>query len=197
MVKKILLTILGLVAVVILGVLGLAATKPNTFRVERSATIAAPPAAVFAVVNDFNRWSEWSPWADLDPNMTKRIDGSGIGTGASYYWKGNDKVGEGRMTITESVPDTRVGMKLEFLAPWVQTNDVEIVLEAIAEGTKTSWAMTGHCDFMTKVMTVFVSMDQMMGKDFEKGLANLARVAESIPVAPDTTTAAPMGGSGT
>jgi uncharacterized protein YndB with AHSA1/START domain len=197
MVKKVLLTILGLVAVAILGILGLAATKPDTYRVERSATIAAPPAAVFAVVNDFNRWSEWSPWADLDPTMTKQIDGTGVGMGASYYWKGNDKVGEGRMTITESVPDTRVGMKLEFLAPMVQTNDVEIVLEPVAEGTKTSWAIDGKCDFMTKVMTVFVSMDQMMGKDFEKGLANLARVAESMPAAPDTTAAAPEGGSGT
>jgi len=179
--KKVLLSIFGLAAVAVLSILGLAATKPGAFHIERKAAIAAPPATVFAVVNDLHRWSEWSPWEKMDPNMKKTYAGPESGVDASYGWAGNDKVGEGRMTITESQADSRVGIRLEFLKPWQSTNQVAISLAPAGEGTEVVWAMDGTNNYMAKVFSVFMNMDQMIGKDFEAGLTNLKTLAESAP----------------
>jgi uncharacterized protein YndB with AHSA1/START domain len=196
MIKKILLTILGLVVVCVLAVLAIAATKPKVFQVERSATIAAPPASVFAVINDFHQFQKWSPWEKLDPNMNRDIGGPDAGVGATYYWKGNQDAGEGRMTITESVPDSKVAMSLEFIAPFPANNHVEFNLAPAAEATNVRWSMSGDCPYMMKVMMVFMDMDAAVGKDFEEGLANLGRVAqEQTPMPADTTSAQPGAGS--
>ncbi len=188
MVKKILLTVLGLVAICVVAILAIAATKPSTFQVERSASIPASQPVVFALVNDFHRFQEWSPWEKLDPNMTKEISGPEAGVGAIYYWKGNQDAGEGRMTITESVPDSKVAMSLEFIAPIPATNQVEFSFEPAAEGTHVRWTLNGHCPYSMKIMTVFMNMDAMIGKDFEEGLASLSRVAQAAPPMPPDTT---------
>lgn len=179
MIKKILLALIALVVVSVLAILGVASTKPATYRVERAASIAAAPATVFGLVNDFHRWPEWSPWENLDPAMKKTFDGPQSGAGSSYAWAGNDQVGEGKMTITESVPDLGLAIRLEFIKPWKAVNDVRFAFTPAGPGTDVHWSMNGNHNFVSKVMCVFVSMDQLIGKDLETGLENLKALAES------------------
>lgn len=185
--KKVILTILALLAVGILVVVAIAATRPGTYAVERSAEIAAPPARVYTLVNDFHHWPQWSPWEKLDPAMSKTFGGAPSGEGATYAWSGNDQVGEGTMTIVESEPDSRVGIQLEFVKPWESTSRTDFTFVPAGAGTRVNWRMTGENDFTAKLFTVFMDMDQMIGKDFETGLANLKSVAEG-PAPVDTLT---------
>jgi len=166
------------VVVLIAAVLGLAATKPDTFRVERSATIKAPPEKVYLLLNDFHQWAQWSPWERLDPAMQRSHGGAPSGIGATYAWEGNKKVGKGRMEIIDSVAPSKVTIKLDFLAPFEAHNTAEFLLKTQGDATTVTWAMTGPHMYLGKVMSVFASMDSMVGKDFESGLANLKAVAE-------------------
>lgn len=174
MLKKILV---GLVAVI--GALLVVATmQPDTFRVQREATIQAPPDKVFAFVNDFRQWPAWSPWEKLDPAMTRTLGGPPGGLGATYGWKGNKEVGQGRMEIIESAPPGKLTIKLDFLEPFEAHDTADFSFEARDGGTRVTWAMHGPSPFVSKVMGLFVSMDKMIGKDFETGLANLKAAAE-------------------
>jgi len=166
------------VMVVIAAVLALAATRPDTFRVERSTTIKAPPEKVYALIDDFHQWQQWSPWERLDPAMTRRHGGAPKGKGALYGWEGNKEVGKGQMEITEATPPSRVVVKLDFLAPFEAHNTAEFVLTPQGDATTVTWAMHGPNLFVGKVMSLFASMDSLVGKDFERGLANLKAVAE-------------------
>jgi uncharacterized protein YndB with AHSA1/START domain len=173
------LKIIGIVIVVLLaGVLALAATKPDSFRVERSTSIKAPPEKIFPLINDFHRWGAWSPFEKLDPAMRRRLGGAESGEGAVYEWEGNSQAGKGRMEIVESTPPSKVSIKLDFLKPFESHNTADFTLEPTADSTRVTWAMHGPNVFLGKVMSVFVSMDDMIGKDFEAGLANLKTVAE-------------------
>ena len=163
---------------VVAGILGYAATRPDGFRVERSAHIDAPPDRVFAKINDFHEWPSWSPWEELDPAMTRMHSGAARGAGAIYEWIGNKKVGQGRMEITESVPSQKVAIKLDFISPFEAHNTTELTFTPSDNGTDVNWAMLGSNSFMMKVMCLFVSMDKMVGKDFEKGLAKLKAQVE-------------------
>jgi uncharacterized protein YndB with AHSA1/START domain len=175
MIKKILI---GLV--VILGVLAIViALQPTDFRITRTATIAAPPATIFAQVNDFHQWDAWSPWAKLDPAMKTTFDGPAEGPGALYTWSGNNDVGEGRMTIAESHPSDLVRIKLEFLKPFAATNTTEFTFKPEGGQTLVTWTMTGTNNFPAKAFGLFMNMDKMVGGDFEKGLAQLKAVAEA------------------
>lgn len=187
--KKILLAIPLVVVAGVLGLLAFAVTRPDRYHVERRIDIAAPRATVFAAVNDFRRWENWSPWEGLDPAMTKTFDGPERGLDASYAWAGNDEVGKGKMTIVGSEPDTRIHIRLEFHEPWQTTNETSFVFEPIANGTQVTWGMDGTNNFLSKVFTIFMNVDRMIGSDFEKGLANLKTLAESAP-ADSTATAA-------
>ena len=171
-------TIAVIVAVLIAGVLIFATTKPDTFSVQRSATIKAPPDKIFAVLNDFHRWTEWSPWEKLDPAMKRTLGGPASGKGATYAWEGNNKAGAGRMEIVESAPARKVGIQLDFIKPFEGHNIAEFTLTPQGDATQVNWQMHGPAPFITKLMQVFVSMDSMIGKDFEEGLANLKKVAE-------------------
>ncbi|MET0349147.1 MAG: SRPBCC family protein [Rhizobacter sp.] len=166
------------VVVVIAAVLALAATRPDTFRVERSTTIKAPPEKVYALIDDFHQWQQWSPWERLDPAMKRNHGGAPKGKGALYGWEGNKDVGKGQMEITEAAPPSRVVIKLDFLAPFEAHNTAEFVLVPQGDATTVTWAMYGPNLFIGKVMSVFASMDSLVGKDFERGLANLKAVAE-------------------
>lgn len=173
MLKKILIVLL----IAIAGVLGYAATKPDTFQVQRKAVIAAPPEKVFAMIEDFHRWNEWSPWEKLDPAMTRTFGGPDKGVGATYAWTGNSDVGEGRMEIVESTPPSTIRIELDFIKPFESNNINEFTLVPRDGGTEVTWTMQGPNLYVSKLMDTFMSMDTMIGRDFEKGLANLKAAA--------------------
>lgn len=175
MFKKILI---GL-AVLIVALLGYAATKPDTFRLERSMSINAAPETIFAHINDFRAWGNWSPWEKLDPALQRTHSGAAIGTGAVYEWKGNSEVGAGRMEIMESFPSSKINIKLNFIEPFTAQNITEFTLAPEGNATKVTWAMQGPNPFLSKLMSIFFNMDKVVGKDFETGLANLKTVAEA------------------
>lgn len=187
MFRKIALTLFVLIAVSAVAIFAIASTRPATFHIERSVTTEASPAAVYAVLNDLHRFPEWSPWQELDPDMKITHEGPPSGVGATYTWAGNKDVGEGRMAITASTPNESVEEKLEFVKPWASTCDVKFTIAPEGAGSKVTWAMDGTNDTMAKVMGMFMNMDQMVGKDFEKGLAKLKAVTEAQPAAADST----------
>jgi len=178
MILTIVLIVLGVIALVVVGVLIYAATKPDAFRIERAASIQAPPDRVFALINDFPSWRSWSPWEKMDPNLKRTYSGSANGKGAVYEWEGNKKVGQGRMEISESSPLSRIVIRLDFIKPFSANNTAEFTLDGRGDATTVTWAMTGRQPFLFKVMKVFIDMDRMIGKDFEAGLANMKAQAE-------------------
>jgi uncharacterized protein YndB with AHSA1/START domain len=165
--------------VLIVAVLIYAATRPDTFRVERSARIKTSPERIFAILSDFQQWKAWSTWEKMDPAMKKAYSGPASGTGAVYEWDGNHKVGHGRMEIVASVPSSSLTIKLDFLKPFEAHNMAEFALPAQGEYTLVKWSMHGPTPFISKLVQVFVSMDKMVGRDFEDSLAGLKAVAES------------------
>jgi uncharacterized protein YndB with AHSA1/START domain len=174
MLKKIAIGLLVIIALI----LGLAATKPDEFTVQRQIAIKAPPEKIMALVSDFRNWPAWSPWEKLDPNMQRTLSGAASGKGAVYEWKGNSDVGQGRMEITDLAPPTNVTIKLDFIEPMSISNMTQFVLTPQGDSTTVTWNMNGPMPFISKVMSVFTSMDAMIGRDFEKGLAQLKAAAE-------------------
>ena len=177
MLKFILIGLAAIVAVFLI----VAALQPADFRITRSATIAAPPAAVFAQINDFQKWNAWSPWAKLDPSAKNTFDGPPAGVGAGFAWAGNSEVGEGRMTITESRPNELIRMKLEFIKPFAATNTTEFTFQPGGNETAVTWSMSGHNNFMGKAMGLIINCDKMVGGQFEQGFANLKAIVASTP----------------
>ncbi len=155
------------------------ATRPSEFRVARATTIAVPPQTVFTQVNDFHNWTAWSPWEKLDPAMQRTFAGASAGVGAIYSWIGNKQVGEGRMTVTESRASDLIRIKLEFLKPFATTSVAEFTFEPSGQETVVTWSMTGRNNFISRAFCLFMNMDKMVGKDFEKGLTNLKALVEA------------------
>lgn len=173
------LKIMGIVIIALIAaVLIFAATRPDTFSVERAATIKAPPEKVFALINDFNQWSAWSPWEKKDPAMKRTFGAATSGKGAAYAWEGNREVGQGSMEIAESVPPSKVTIKLDFLKPFEAHNLVDFNLEPKGDATHVTWSIHGPMPYISKVISMFCSMDRMIGKDFDAGLASLKAIAE-------------------
>jgi carbon monoxide dehydrogenase subunit G len=174
MLKKLALGVVVILAII----LGMAAMKPDSFSVKRVVSIKAPPEKIAALVTDFHQWGSWSPWEHLDPDMKRAFSGAPSGKGAVYEWEGNKDVGKGRMEITDAATPVKTVIKLDFLQPFESHNTTEFTLLPQGETTTVSWNMSGPMPFITKIMTVFMNMDAMVGKDFDKGLANLKTVAE-------------------
>ena len=166
------------VVVLIVALLVYATTKPDTFRVQRSASINAPPEKIFPHINDFHSWGAWSPWEKMDPALKRTHSGAPQGKGAIYEWDGNKDVGTGRMEIVETVPPSKVVIKLDFLKPFEAHNQAEFTVTSSGSSTQVTWAMYGPQPYMMKVMGLFCSMDKMVGGQFEKGLADLKALAE-------------------
>jgi len=171
-------TIALVLVVLIVALLAYAATKPDTFRVQRSASMNAPPEKIFPLINDLRSWGAWSPWEKMDPAMKRTHSGAGSGKGAVYEWEGNHEVGKGRMEITDTSSPSAVVIKLDFLKPFEAHNTAEFTLERKGDSTNVTWAMYGPTPYMAKVIHLFFSMDSMVGKQFETGLANLKALAE-------------------
>ena len=173
-------TILIVIAVAVAAVLAYAASKPDTFMVRRSVSIAAPPEKIFPMIDDLRAQSAWSPF-EKDPNMKRTHSGAPRGKGAVYAWDGNRQVGAGRIAITESVPTSKVVLLLDMIRPFKAHNTVEFTLDRIGAGTNVTWAMQGRQPYMAKVMGLFVDCDKMCGGMFEEGLAKLKALAEGEP----------------
>lgn len=182
MIRKILLGGAAVLAVAVAGVLVFAATRPDVFRVERSASIKAPPEKIFAVLNDYRSWTAWSPYEKRDPAMQRRFSGAQSGKGAIYEWDGNGEVGAGRMEITESAAPSGIVMSLHFLHPFEAHNTAVFSLQPQGSqgdmSTRVTWSMHGPMPYVSKIMSVFVDMDSLIGRDFEAGLANLRTITE-------------------
>jgi hypothetical protein len=167
------------VAVVIIGFLGIVVVRPSDFRVTRSITINAKPAEPFAQVNNFHSWPTWSAWEKIDPTMNRNYEGPTSGVGTIYTWSGNKEVGAGKMTITETVPNERIKIKLEFFKPMPGICPTEFSFKPEGDQTKVTWAMSGKHNFIAKAVCLFMNMDKMIGDKFEEGLASMKKVVES------------------
>ena len=168
-----------LLIVLIAAVLILAASRPDTFRIQRRTSIKAAPDKVFTLINDFRNWDSWSPWESMDPAMKKTHSGEASGKGAVYEWEGNKKVGKGRMEIVEATPSSRIMIKLDFIKPFEGHNMAEFSLKAERGSTIVTWAMYGPNPYMAKLMSLFFDMNNMIGKDFESGLSNMKAAAQN------------------
>jgi uncharacterized protein YndB with AHSA1/START domain len=176
--SEIVIVIAVLLAAAIAVVLILASRKSDTFSVSRATSIHAPPEKIFALINDFHQWRAWSPYEDRDPNLQRTYSGANSGKGAVYEWNGNKNVGSGRMEILDAPPPRQVVIKLDFLKPFEAHNTAEFTFVPQGDTTNVTWLMHGPAPFMAKVMHVFINMDNMVGKDFATGLANLKRITE-------------------
>lgn len=159
-------------------VLAVAATKPDTFRVQRSATIKAPPEKIFPMINDFRSWAAWSPYEHKDPAMKRTYGSTTSGKGAVYEWDGDKNVGSGRITITDASPPSKVMIDLDMIKPFAASNKVEFTLVPNGDATAVTWEMQGGVPYFAKIIHVFFDMDKMVGGDFEQGLASLKASAE-------------------
>ena len=169
-----------IIGVVVLAIVVFIAMRPGKFRLSRSTTIQAPADPVFRLVNDFHEWTAWSPWEGLDPHMQRTYEGANSGKNAGYRWEGNNKVGAGRMTIVESVPPERVAIRLEFTRPMRATNRTTFTFVPKGlEATDVTWSMEGNNGFMAKAFGLFMDMEKLVGKDFERGLDKLKATAEA------------------
>lgn len=167
-----------IVAVFIAGVLVMAATRPDTFRVQRATTISAPPEKIFPLINDLKQWSVWSPWEKKDPAMKRTFSVATSGKGAAYAWEGNRDVGKGSMEITESLPSSKVVLRLDFEKPFETHNIVTFTITPRDGPASVTWEMEGPVPYFAKIIHVFLDMDRMVGTDFDAGLASLKAAAE-------------------
>ena len=175
MLKKVLIALAAIVAIFLIVV----ALQAADFRVERTATIAAPQADVFAQVNDFHKWDAWSPWAKLDPDAKVTFEGPQSGQGTVMAWAGNDKVGEGKMILIESKPNEALKIKVDFVKPFEGTANSSFTFKPDGNQTPVTWSMEGHHNFIEKAFCLVTNGKEMIGDDLEKGLAQLKTVAES------------------
>ncbi len=172
-------TIAIVVVLAVAAVLGFAATRPNHFTVQRSIAIKAEPAKIYPLIVDFREWPAWSPWEKLDPGMKRTLSGPSGQPGAVYAWDGSSKVGAGRMEVKDVNAPSKVVIQLDFIRPFEAHNIADFTLARRADsGTDVTWQMRGPAPFVTQLMSVFVDMDKMIGKDFEAGLVNLKAAAE-------------------
>jgi uncharacterized protein YndB with AHSA1/START domain len=166
------------IVILVAALLVYAATRPNTFSVERAGTIKATPETIFPYLSDFRKGEAWSPYEKKDPAMKRTHSGAASGKGSVYEFAGNKEVGTGRLEIIDAVPPTRVVISLEMIKPFEGHNIIEYTLEPQGDSTKFTWAIHGPLPYLGKLMGIFFNMDKMMGKDFEAGISNLKAVVE-------------------
>jgi uncharacterized protein YndB with AHSA1/START domain len=167
-----------IVAVLLAGILIFAATRPDTFRVQRSTSIKAPPERIFPLISDFHQWVTWSPYEQKDPAMKRTYSGAERGKGAVYAWDGDKNVGSGRMEILDASAPSKIVIKLDFFKPFEGHNTAEFTMLPQGDGTHVTWLMHGPANFMSRLIQVFMNLDNLIGRDFEAGLANLKTITE-------------------
>lgn len=177
MIRRFFIALIAIIGIFVIVV----AFQPSDFRISRTATINAPASAVFPKVNDFHNWEDWSPWAKIDPEAVSSYGGTREGVGAIFHWKGNEQVGEGTMTITDSRPSELIVIKLDFREPFEATNTAEFTFQEANNQTMVSWSMFGKNNFIGKAMSLVMDCDKMVGEQFEKGLSQMKSVVEGTP----------------
>ncbi len=170
-------TIAIAIIIIVLAILIYASTKPDVFHVERTIDIKASPEKLFGLINDFHQWDAWTPY-NKDPAMKKTYSAKASGKGATYAWEGNKAVGQGEIAITESVAPSRIAFDLHMIKPFAGRNHVVFALKTTGGTTTVTWILEDKHTYFMKLMSVFLNMDKMIGKDFETGLAKLKSVAE-------------------
>lgn len=178
MLRKILISIAAIILIPIAAVLIMAATKPDTFEVERATRIEAVPEQIFPLISHLRKFPSWSPYETKDPDMQRTFTGPQSGTGATYEWNGDENIGQGQLQIVDASEPSSVTMDLHFVRPFEIQNTVEFIIEPEGQASNVTWSMRGPMPFISKVMSVFIDMDDMVGSDFEVGLSNLKRLAE-------------------
>ena len=176
--SEIIAIIVIVLAIAVAIVLILAVTKPGSFSVQRSISVSAPAEKIFPLINDFHQWKSWSPYENKDPAMKRSYSGAASGKGAVYGWEGNKNVGSGRMEILDTSAPSKIVIKLDFFAPFEGHNTAEFTMLPQGDATSITWLMHGPSSLMSKVMQVFMNLDNMIGKDFEAGLVNLKNITE-------------------
>ena len=187
MFRKLLFFVLSALVGAIVVVLGLASRYPDHFVMARKIEINAPPAAVFAQINDFHNWQEWSPWAKIDPAAKATFEGPASGEGAIFGWDGNAEVGKGTMKIVKSRPDSLIDIEMKFVKPMEDVADVQFTFVPVDGKTLVEWSMSGKRTFLGKAMCMCMNMDRMVGTKFEEGLASIKKrvETEAAPAAAD------------
>jgi hypothetical protein len=175
---KIFLIVLAVIAIGVVGVLAYAATRPDIFTVQRSASIKAPPEKIFRFINDFHQWGVWSPYEKIDPDMKRNYGPITAGKGATYGWDGNKNIGAGSMEIVDAPAPQRVTIKLDFMRPFEAHNVAEFTLRPAGDATNVTWTMRGPVPYFFKIVHLVMNMDKMVGGQFDQGLANLKAAAE-------------------
>lgn len=170
--------VLASIALLVAAVLVYAATRPDSFRVQRTITINAPAERIFPHINDFHAWEAWSPWEGIDPQLKRSYSGATSGKGAVYAWQGNRDIGQGRMEILESNAPQTLKIDIQFIVPFEARNTIEFTLQPQGEQTVVTQAMYGPSPYIAKLMGLFFSMDKMVGEKYEQGLASLKTLAE-------------------
>jgi len=176
--KKVLV---GFAAIIVILVIVIATRDPEC-RIQRSITINAPANAAYALVSDFHQWGNWSPWEKVDPGMKRTFSEKAAGTGATYYWVGNNDVGEGKMTMLQCDEPNKVVIQLDFIKPMAATNTATFTFDKQTDGTKVTWLMEGKKNFIAKAFSMFVNVDKMVGSQFETGLTAMKQAAEKSVV---------------
>jgi uncharacterized protein YndB with AHSA1/START domain len=174
MIKYIAIVILILVCAVLLY----AAAMPETFRIERTTSIKAAAEKIYPYMSDFRKGDLWSPYEKKDPTMKRTYSGAESGKGSIYEFDGNRNVGKGRLEIIDVVPPTKVVLTLDMIEPMRGHNIIEYTLQPNGDNTNVTWTMHGRNNYLGKLICTFISMDKMVGKDFEAGLANLKTLME-------------------
>jgi uncharacterized protein YndB with AHSA1/START domain len=175
---SVLIIIAIFVLVLTTGVLGLAATKPDTLQIQRDTLINAPAQVIFALVSDFHHWVSWAPQDRTDPTMKRSYNGAASGIGAISRWDSTGAAGKGQMEITQVAPPNKIIIHVDFVKPFEAHNVNEFTFEPAGNETKVTWVMHGTNVYMTKIMGLFINMDRMIGKHYEDGLRDLRTAAE-------------------
>jgi hypothetical protein len=176
--KSLLWLALGLAVLALATLLLIAAAKPDTFRVERTATVQVPAERILALINDMRQFNTWNPYSRKDPAMRGRYEGPSSGPGAAYHFDGNRDVGKGSLRILDTAPH-KVTLQLHMVEPFECRNTVEFILSPQGGGTQVTWAMQGPAPYVSRLMGTVFNLDRMIGQDFEAGLASLKQIAET------------------
>ncbi|RRS04811.1 polyketide cyclase [Aquabacterium soli] len=168
-----------ILAVALAALLLYAATRPDTFAVQRSALIQASPDKLFPLINDLHQFNTWNPYARKDPAMRIDYRGPASGPGAAFDFSGNKDAGKGSIEVTGGQAPTRVDMRLDMVEPFEGHNQIAFTLTPQGQATQVTWAMHGPSPYLSKVIGIFLDMDHMIGRDFEAGLARLKATAET------------------